>query len=402
MTKPSAMKPELVTAALLALVVLGAPRPSLAQTPAGTPPTPTGAPATAASTVTPTPASSTTQPPTPTPGPTVSATAEGAGGPPPLLGAPQATAEPSALQVRIKAATDKASDIKENVGSLRDRHTITDSQANAYERQIASWVSTLGALDEQAGLVEAQKQKAKAATAAVPPAVDAGGAPAAPTPAPTDVVQSYEKALNTQTALAEAGLAAITAQLTEVSNATGWNLVGTLLRARCATAICFDNGAKKDWLGIEPLVELPVGKSLALSKSSLSDYVDNHELRIDLAAGARVWLFRDVVSVSLYISKPLTDGRIRLEGSPFVYPAASFRRPYPGIAVGLLFDSLWLGFDRDELRNGDGQDAMAVNPDFPPNKVVSSTWTLTVALQPVTAFRTAIGTAVQATGRNSR
>jgi len=367
LTKPRAIKPELVTAALLALVVLGAPRRSGAQpeggapatpTPASAPATPSAAPATpspapatpSAAPATPSAASAT---PSPAPGPTVAAATEG-------------TAELSGLQVRIKAAQDKAGEIKDTVGSLRDKHTITDSQAAAYERQIASWSSTLSALDEQA---------------------THGGA---------------QQPLSKQTALAEAGLSAIKAQLTDVSNATGWNLVGTLLRARCATAICFDNGEKKDWLGIEPLVELPVGKSLALSKSSLSNYVDNHELRIDLAAGARVWLFRDIVSVSVYISKPLTDGRIRLEGSPFVYPAASIRRPYPGIALGLLFDSLWLGFDRDELRNGDGQDVMAVNPDFPPNTVVSSTWTLTVALQPVTAFRTAIGTAVQATGRNGR
>jgi hypothetical protein len=341
--------------------------------------------------------------PTDAPGPTVVAATGVATGNTPLLAAPQATAEPSALQLRIKAATDKASDIKDKVGNLRAKHTITDSQAEAYERQIASWVSMLSALEEQAALVVVEKQKAKAASAATPPATSPppGAAPAA-TATPDAIAEAYDKSLNKQTALAEAGLSAINAQLSEVSNATGWNLVGTLLRARCATAICFDNGEKKDWLGIEPLVELPVGKSLALSNSSLSNYVDNHELRIDLAAGARVWLFRDIVSVSLYISKPLTDGRIRLEGSPFVYPAASIRRPYPGIALGLLFDSLWVGFDRDELRNGDGQDTMAVNPDFPPNTVVSSTWTMTVALQPVTAFRTAIGTAVQATGRSGR
>jgi hypothetical protein len=70
--------------------------------------------------------------------------------------------------------------------------------------------------------------------------------------------------------------------------------------------------------------------------------------------------------------------------------------------VGLFFDSIWIGIDRDELRNGDGQDQQgqasgALNPFYPPNEVISSAWTVTIALQPVTAFRTAIGTAVQAT-----
>ncbi|HEY8087824.1 MAG TPA: hypothetical protein VIF09_08265, partial [Polyangiaceae bacterium] len=54
-------------------------------------------------------------------------------------------------------------------------------------------------------------------------------------------------------------------------------------------------------------------------------------------------------------------------------------------------DTLWLGIDRDELRNGsDG--SSNINPQFPPNGLVSGVWTFTVAIQPFTAFRTGIGT----------
>jgi hypothetical protein len=213
--------------------------------------------------------------------------------------------------------------------------------------------------------------------------------PPAPTTEPAAVSDAKATEVNAATSSPESG----SPGNEKVTN--GSNVVEALLEARCAVAICFDNGGQPNWLGIEPLVELPVGSSFSITSSALSDYVNNHEIKVDLAAGARVWLFQDVISVALYISKPLNDGKIRLAGSPFVYPASSVRRPFPGIAVGLLYDTLWLGFDRDELRNGDGQDASALNPDFAPNAVISSSWTLTLALQPVTAFRTAIGTAVQ-------
>jgi hypothetical protein len=176
----------------------------------------------------------------------------------------------------------------------------------------------------------------------------------------------------------------------------GWLLVDQLLSARCATAICFSNGSKRHWLGIEPLVELPIGIGFAVSSSALGDYVNNHDIRVDLAAGVRLWLFRDVISISIYFGKPLIDSSIRLEGSSFTYSGTAVRRPFPGFALGFLFDSIWIGFDRNELRNGDGKDVSALNPEFPPNEVVSSAWTITLALQPVTAFRTAIGTAVRA------
>lgn len=375
--------------ALLAVAMLGSARVSTAQ---GATPTTT---ATESATTTEGQSPPTTEPPPPTTQPSIPPTTT-----PVTTATPQTTTDPavppllpppSDASLRVKAALEQASKLAGESQKLRDKHTITEQQGRSFEQHVAAWSKVLGALGGQVTLVDQRREELTKKAAAAPPG------PAADLAQDALLLQALDASLNNQLTEVESGLSGIEAQLEQASSARGWTLVGTILSARCATAICFNNGQKQNWLGIEPLVELPVGKSLSLSRSSLADYVDNHELRIDLAAGARVWFFRDLVSVSVYISKPLTDGRIRLEGSPFVYPASAIRRPYPGVALGLLFDSLWIGFDRDELRNGDGQDLQAVNPDFAPNSVVSSTWTMTVALQPVTAFRTAIGTAVQST-----
>lgn len=285
--------------------------------------------------------------------------------------------EPSALEKRIDAAQKSAKKLNERIWLLEGRHTLTVSQAGKMEDQVNAWAQLLASFKARATRLEQRKQTSS--------------------PDQQADVLAEEEGLRSEVKSTETALEAIEDELKRRETENGFKLVGTLLHARCQTAFCFDLPGRKYWLGVEPLVELPIGKSFALSDSSLTDYVNNHDLRVDLAAGVRVWLFRDVVSLSLYISKPLTDARVRLKGSRFVYPASSVRRPYPGVALGLLFDSIWVGFDRDELRNGDGQDGTSINPDFPPNEAISSTWTLTVALQPVTAFRTAIGTAVQAT-----
>ena len=263
------------------------------------------------------------------------------------------------------------------------------------------------ATEAQPEAAEAQPEAAEAQPEAMEPADERAEAEAAAEGQPAPEAQDKSTNSPGSTQESSSGGARSRAEGAAPSDEPkrGWELVTSILKARCATAFCFDNGTgpgkQKYWLGIEPLVELPVGKSVALSKSALGAYVNNHDVKVDLAAGVRVWFFRDLISLAVYLSKPLTDARVRLEGSEFVYPAASVRRPYPGIGVGLLFDTLWLGFDREELRNGDGQDSSSLNPEYPPNELVSSSWTLTVAIQPVTAFRTAIGTAAQRTDSNS-
>jgi hypothetical protein len=164
--------------------------------------------------------------------------------------------------------------------------------------------------------------------------------------------------------------------------------VDVYLDARCASALCF---SPDHWLGIEPLFELPIAKSFAVGSSSLAQYVNNHAIALQLAAGIRVWLFRDLISVALYLSIPLSDSGVRVEGSEFTYPGASIRRPYPGLAIGLLYDIIWISLDHDELRNGDSSNVSAYNPEYPANARVSSCTTLSVALQPVTAVRALFG-----------
>ena len=302
----------------------------------------------------------------------------------PAPGASTSSAEPapelSPLRQEIKSALELAKFLTTRVWTLKGNNTLSAEEARAHEDQLNALSELLGSFDESARELEASEAWKKA---------------------PQSERDRIERPMRKQVRHATDTLAAIGTQLDAVASATGWTLVDKLLSARCSTAICFDNGKMRHWLGIEPLVELPIGIGFAVSGSALADYVNNHDIRVDLAAGVRVWLFRDVVSLSIYISKPLLDTSIRLRGSDFVYPGASTRRPFPGFALGLLFDSIWVGFDRNELRNGDGKDSSALNPDFPPNQVVSSAWTLTLALQPVTAFRTAIGTAVQSSKAGS-
>lgn len=292
------------------------------------------------------------------------------------------TAEPSTLAQRLTKQRQVVAELINRVQRLEGRHRLTQAQSQHRTDEINAASALLGSYGDRAAAITAARKNSPTSDALVRATQD-------------------ENALALDLDKVETMLAAQSADVTAIEKATGWDLVETILEARCATAICFNNGSTKNWLGIEPLVELPVGKSFAIGHTSLSDWVNNHELHVDLAAGIRVWMFRDVVSFSMYLSKPLSDTPVRLEGSSFVYPGSSIRRPYPGAALGLLFDSIWIGFDRDELRNGDSQtnrDATggSLNSAYPPNEVISSSWTVTVALQPVTAFRTAIGTAVQA------
>jgi hypothetical protein len=169
-----------------------------------------------------------------------------------------------------------------------------------------------------------------------------------------------------------------------------------LLAGRCATAICPKGFPYPGWLGIEPLVELPVGKSFSLNSGGLSDYINNTGVGINFAAGLRLWVLGDWVSLAVYLSQPVTpqDSHVTIPGSGFEYPASYVRRPYPGFALGFLYDVLWVGIDRDELHNGTVDGSSFRNTAYPPNALVSGVWTWTIAIQPITAFRTGIGTAL--------
>jgi hypothetical protein len=162
-------------------------------------------------------------------------------------------------------------------------------------------------------------------------------------------------------------------------------------KARCATAICFGESYK---FALEPLIELPIGKSFTSNGlGALANFENSHDVSATFTAGARFWVFYDLISFSLYLSKPVFSqaGTLRVAGSAFEYSADNVRRPYPGFAIGLLADVVWIGFDIDELRNGD-TDATH-DPRFPRNAVVSRAPVFTIALAPVTLARNALGNA---------
>lgn len=172
------------------------------------------------------------------------------------------------------------------------------------------------------------------------------------------------------------------------TNPSGEDKLHAYLDARCISAFCMYG----NWLGIEPLVELPVGKSFALGSGSLNDHVNNFGFKVELAAGLRVWLFRDFLSFAVYLSTPLSSERVRLAGIPTSFPSSSIHRTYPGIAIGILYDTIWIGFDHDELRNGDGSESGAYSPLFAANSVIAGATVVTVAIQPITAVRALFGT----------
>jgi hypothetical protein len=170
------------------------------------------------------------------------------------------------------------------------------------------------------------------------------------------------------------------------------NFFGNARAARCRTAIC-GFGADDTWFAVEPLGEIPVGKTFVFPgvDSGLADFVQNHDVSVTLAAGLRFWFFYDWVSLSVYLSSPLYDGdaTIRLRGSDFEHSPARLKRPYPGVGLGLIGDLLWIGVDYNELRNGD-TDASR-DPDFARNAVISRAWTISFGLAPITLARSGLG-----------
>jgi hypothetical protein len=163
--------------------------------------------------------------------------------------------------------------------------------------------------------------------------------------------------------------------------------------ARCHMAVCFGGGG--DEYAVEPLIDLPVGTTFALSlgkDNALGEFYNAVNVTADFTAGLRVWLFHDWLSASVYFSRPVlpSEKTIHVLGSDFEHPASAVRHPYPGFAIGLLGDVFWIGFDYNELRNGDTDTTR--DPNFRPNERLSSVWSVTVGIATATAIRDGIGT----------
>jgi hypothetical protein len=167
-------------------------------------------------------------------------------------------------------------------------------------------------------------------------------------------------------------------------------------RIRCSTALCWGGDDGFRW-ALEPLVELPIGKTFALPSSTgvstLGRWINTHDVTISFAGGLRFWMWDDLISFSTYFSQPLTNssGTIHVPGSDFDYAVSNVRRPYPGMAIGLMGDTLWLGFDYQELVNGDSSNHL--DPHYAPSALVSRSWSLTIGLATVNTVRWGIGTA---------
>src|SRR5690606_31326975 len=116
---------------------------------------------------------------------------------------------------------------------LRGKSLMSAYQARAYEEQILALIVLLDAQAERAATLEKRKQSE-----------DEGE---------RDAARNAERGLSLEVAAAEKALNALSAQFDALAQSTGSALVDTMLRARCATAICFANGESKYWLGIEPL-----------------------------------------------------------------------------------------------------------------------------------------------------
>lgn len=162
--------------------------------------------------------------------------------------------------------------------------------------------------------------------------------------------------------------------------------------ARCQTALCWGDHNR---YGIEPIAELPVGKTFSIVKGSLADFENSHDISASLAAGIRVWFAYDLISIALYFSKPIisADAKIRLPGSSFEYSTANIRTPYPSIGVGLFGDMIWIGIDYDELHNGDSDTNRDLN--YGRNFTVSRAVTITIGLATISTARNSLAKTTQ-------
>jgi hypothetical protein len=215
------------------------------------------------------------------------------------------------------------------------------------------------------------------------------------------VILSIAAAALLASALSQAGAASPskgrpdpTVSAQSANKTSSWaSVMGGPLESRCRTAICWGEGGHK-W-GIEPLAELPLGKSFGVGRSStLASYLSTHKVSASLSAGIRVWGWHDFVSLGLYLSAPLfeSDEKIRIRGSNYEHPTSRIKSPLPGLAVGLFGDTLWIGFEYLQLRNGGSDDAER-DFNYRRNSIVSEALSITIALSTVTAIRNGLGAA---------
>jgi hypothetical protein len=148
---------------------------------------------------------------------------------------------------------------------------------------------------------------------------------------------------------------------------------------RCITAYCY-GGVDGTKFAIEPVLDLPVGLVWSAGNGALTSYVNSHTVNVEFNAGLRFWLGYDIMSVSLYFSKPLITGNdpIRVSGSSFEHSPDAIHRPFPSIGLGFAGDAVTLGISYDQLRNGATDNKR--DPAYPANSVLSRSLTFSLGI----------------------
>lgn len=146
---------------------------------------------------------------------------------------------------------------------------------------------------------------------------------------------------------------------------------------RCVTAYCY-GGVDGTKFGIEPVLDLPVGLVWSAGSGALTSYINSHTVNVEFNAGVRFWLGYDIMSVSIYFSRPLITGddTIRVAGSSFEHSPDAVHRPFPSIGLGFAGDLVQLGISYDQLRNGGT--ASTRDPSYPANSVLSRSLTFSL------------------------
>jgi len=177
-----------------------------------------------------------------------------------------------------------------------------------------------------------------------------------------------------------------------------WRDLGNaILENRCETAFCFGGEGEGMMFAVEPMLDLPIGKSFIIHQKARRRVKDlgrrvaeGDALNLSLQAGARLWIYYDLVSIgalflNVSLKKDIPTGDKTFGGSALATPA-------PGVVIGFFADIIQLSLFRFTIRN-DGTDYDIHASDgrtiahYAPYAELSSGWMGTLSFAPFTALR---------------
>lgn len=163
------------------------------------------------------------------------------------------------------------------------------------------------------------------------------------------------------------------------------------LTLRCKTALCF-GGDGDTAIGVEPILELPIGKAFLWHSTGAENLVrqsvETDSLNVSLAAGARLWVFQDLVSfgmifVNLSLKDEFSTGTKNLSSS-------SMRSQFPGAILGLFADTIVVMAYPYVLRN-DSSPTTIDDRNLKAYEEISRGWLGMVAVAPFTTIKNIVG-----------